>query len=117
MEIARMRKAASAHVPHRTDFSFYMSGRSAQLFRKGELSREEVEQLKQSSLSPNSALYYGHGVRSSRPHSKAVQDFEKKLQAMTDSEAEGGGDGVMDDEMKQSQPVTPTPSQIGRAHV
>ena len=88
---------------------------------------EELQQLQhsfqQNSLAPNSVLYYGRGVRSSRPHSKAVQDFEKKIKAMTGDEDTGGeekkdedkvcgsgdGDGSTDI-VRDSRPLTPTPS-------
>ena len=128
IELARMRKASSAHVPHRTEFGFYMSGRSAPLLRRGEVTSEELQQLQhsfqQNSLAPNSALYYGRGVRSSRPHSKAVQDFERKIKAMTGDEGTGG-EGKKDEDkvegsadsdhgntdiVKDSRPLTPTPS-------
>ena len=128
VELAKMRKASSAHVPHRTEFGFYMSGRSAPLLRRGEVTSEELQQLQhsfqQNSLAPNSALYYGRGVRSSRPHSKAVQDFERKIKAMTGDEDTGGeekkdedkvpgvsgdGDGSTDI-VRDSRPLTPTPS-------
>lgn len=120
VEVARMRKAASAHVPHRAEFGFYMSGRSAQLFRKGELSAEELQQLKLSSLSPNSALYYGKGVKSGRPHSKAVQEFEKKLQLTSESsggEMEGRHEGgVMEQDAhtgeRDARQETPPPSPV-----
>ena len=127
VELARMRKASSARVPHRTEFGFYMSGRSAPLLRRGEVTSEELQQLQhsfqQNSLAPNSALYYGRGVRSSRPHSKAVQDFERKIKAMTGDEGTGGeekaedlkvgGSSVSDgntDIVRDSRPLTPTPS-------
>ena len=109
LEMAKTRKASSAHVPHRTEFGFYMSGNSASLYRKGELSREEIQRLQQSSLAPNSALYYGRGVRSSRPQSKAVQDFERKVKAMAEGSEEVCEEGDKNI-VRESRPITPAPT-------
>ena len=109
LEIAKYRKSSSAHVPHRTEFGFYMSGNSASLYRKGELSREEIQRLQQSSLAPNSALYYGRGVRGSRPQSKAVQDFERKVQEITKGSEEIFEEGDKNI-VRESRPITPTPT-------
>ena len=60
-------------------------------------------------------------MRSSRPHSKAVQDFERKIKAMTcdegtkgeKNEEKLGGSGDSDgntDIVRDSRPLTPTPS-------
>ena len=66
-------------------------------------------------------------MRSSRPHSKAVQDLERKIKAMTGDEGTGGEEkgeekdedkvgGSIDsdhgntDIVRDSRPLTPTPS-------
>lgn len=90
LEIVRARRTSTAHVGHRMDFNFYMSGHSAPLARKGELSPEDRQRLLQNSLSQNQALYYGRGVgnTTTRPASRAVRQFQKKLQLVEDEEQE-----------------------------
>ncbi len=68
-------------TPHRVQQSYYMNGRTAQLFNREEIPQNELEVLQKMALSQNTRLYYGKGIQSFGGRtSKIVKQFEDRLQ-------------------------------------
>lgn len=78
---SRSLQKASKVVPHREEKAFYMSGHTAQVFDKHEISPEELRELQSLSLSQNPQLFYGRGIRTrgGSVRSTAIDKFELKL--------------------------------------
>ena len=102
-------KRTLCNTPHRLDYSYYMSGHSASLHRRGMLSQNDLLQFKIKTPTENIGLYYGNvnGLRHQRPHSQAIKQFNNLIQLQTKEEEQFLPPF---DYSRSSQATTPAPS-------
>lgn len=81
-------KMTLCNTPHRLDYSFYMSGHSANLHRRGMLPQNDLLQFKIKAPTENIGLYYGNinGLHHQRPNSQAMKQFHNLIQLQTKDE-------------------------------
>ncbi len=103
-------------VPHRVEKAFYMSGHTAQVFDKHEISPEELHELQSLTLSQNPELFYGRGIRSRGGgiRSTAVERFEWRLRQASERKRRCSWEGMPSIDTgrysRASRGITPAPT-------
>ena len=105
---------SSGVLPHRMDRSYYMSGHSANIVGKQDISSRALEEMKNAEYAEK--LFYGRGLAlpsgSPRggPQSRAMQKFEVRLKTALERNRDYGDDVDTVWYSQTSRGVTPGPT-------